>query len=73
MTTNTIDEMLAELPPKGDDWLTLCVRLNFELAVLKAAAEKRQETGHALFCRFTKDICTCGFDEMRKVLEALRA
>lgn len=46
-----------------------------EIAVLKAAAEKRHKDGHSQYCGLFKTFilkCTCGFDDMEKVLEALK-
>ena len=77
-----IPQMLAELPPKPDpyalheDLSTYISRQMFFLdrsvAVLKAAAEKRQASGHAALCGIHPRRCTCGYDDMQSVLEALK-
>ena len=70
-----IQQMLAELPPDG---LSPDAHLNrawAEVAVLKAAAEKRQAGGHTgcqMNAPYAAQICSCGYDDMQAVLEALK-
>lgn len=78
----SIPRMLAELPEKPLyspdrltssilDWRASYLRYKAEIAVLKAAAEKRQHYGHGWACK-PLEPCTCGFDDLRKVLEVLK-
>ena len=76
MTTKPIAEMIAELPPKGDEWLTLSVRLNAEVALLRAALEGvLRITNHVYECPAAYGrgrACTCGYDDANKVLEVTK-
>ncbi len=74
MTTKTIDQMLAELPPENGAGLGDYIdRLKGEIAVLKSAAEKwNQHIWHCECHLGDEDMpCTCGYDDMQKVLRAL--
>jgi hypothetical protein len=76
MTTKTIVQMIAEMPPDRPDNSPSAdmLRLESKVALLRAALEKARPKAHAVGCAFWLSVgpCTCGYDDSNKVLEVTR-
>jgi hypothetical protein len=76
MTTKTIAQMIAELPPESENTFAMLQREMAEVQLLRAALEKRQAgNNHGVLCPvvdYLEGDCTCGYNDANEVLEVTK-